>query len=371
MKYLAAAALVLGACTTESHDIDFVVGYDDAPYTPTYIAYRDGGGAWQTPERTANGRYALRVTDTYQVVYVCTDDNGLFDVEEVRATVDDGATYAALPYRVLESGGCKEPSWPTTPLPFQVTGRTAQASDLVIGGISMSTSTFEPTFSTPVPSGTYPLFATDHVDPGKRVLKRMIDVTADLDLGTIDLASDALPTEPRTITVRGAEGPGSWFANGPQGITLAMDTGVSGIVTLPRLAASQRDPDDNYWGTFVAASEKSMQTYTTTHADRATAIDLIAPPAVTFSDAPFAATWTPDDTSYASLEYQLGGGGATRVARATPRWLAETGTTTLAFADDLPEFPATWTLNTTATYFLSLTLEQWDDIATTAARVER
>jgi hypothetical protein len=373
MKYLAAAALVLGACTTESHDIDFVIGYGDIPSTPAYIAYRDGNGAWQTPARNATGTYTLHVSGPYEVIYVCTDDAGAFDIEEARAT-PEGTQFRSYPSVPLTSGGCQDPAGTDPVLPFTVTGRTAQPAELALGGAALRTSSLHPTFSASVASGTYPLLATDVVDddkPATRVMKRMLDVTGDLDLGTIDIASGALPTEPIEIPVHGNAGAGFWSVYGPWGLSLARDTNQSGSVSLPMLAASQRDADDHYAGIFSVYSGKVSQTYDNNEVELATSIELIPAPTVTFTDAPLTATWTPDDVSYASLSTQLGGGTATRNVFVTPRWLAETGTTTLAFADDPADFPATWSLDASGTYYTSLSLRQFGDVALNYVTVDR
>src|SRR5688572_5128954 len=87
MRRLALGVLVVAACGDDGTQPDAASGPPDAEVPggnvaalsatgAEYVRYRNGRGAWQTPEQDAAGDYLLHVSDDYQYVVVCDDDTG-------------------------------------------------------------------------------------------------------------------------------------------------------------------------------------------------------------------------------------------------------------------------------------------------------
>src|SRR5215467_12432243 len=56
--------------------------------TPTFVAYRDGNTAWQTPVLSSSGSYELGFTDDYTFVMVCEDATG-FEAQIIGSSKTD------------------------------------------------------------------------------------------------------------------------------------------------------------------------------------------------------------------------------------------------------------------------------------------
>ncbi len=96
------------------------------PEMPTFAAYRDGDGDWQTPTPIPGG-YEILVTNDYMFVTVCVD-SGLFYAGTYAATVSDGGSATVL-------CGTESGSLPPAPAVSQMLGTLKQAGTLWVDSL--------------------------------------------------------------------------------------------------------------------------------------------------------------------------------------------------------------------------------------------
>jgi hypothetical protein len=145
---------------------------------PALIAYREEATAdWKTPTRPGADRYELEVAGPYRVIVVC-EDSGLVVVVQLARTLDDEHSIELT---------CREPPGPR----FFVHGQMLQPGMVTFELSGLVHSTAPWSFVTFTAAGTFDLVAFsgdestgfDHFE-----IRRDITVTADQDLGTIDVA---------------------------------------------------------------------------------------------------------------------------------------------------------------------------------------
>lgn len=186
MRRLMVGVLVVAACGDDSGGVpDAEIGPPDAEapganevtlfaFDIDYIRYRNGRGAWQMPAQDPNGNYVLRVSDDYQVVAACSNEND-FDVSLTSSRYQDGPYAVAGCYLFVDS---------TPPPPaVQVSGQMAQAGDVWMDGRATS-SIPAWDFVLDVEPGPHDLIA---IDDTRALIRRGLSITGDTTVPAIDL----------------------------------------------------------------------------------------------------------------------------------------------------------------------------------------
>jgi hypothetical protein len=168
---------------------------------PALIAYREEATPdWRTPTSPGTGRYELEVAGPYRVIVVCANSD-LVAVTQLARTPDD-APSIELP--------CGDP--PVSP--FHVHGQMLQSGTVSFDVTGLDSSTAPWDFDLSSAAGTFDLVAFsgddaagfDHFE-----IRRDITVTADRDLGTIDIAQvpaqALLPTQFTATNLAANESP--------------------------------------------------------------------------------------------------------------------------------------------------------------------
>jgi hypothetical protein len=146
---------------------------------PALIAYREEATPeWKTPTSTSTGRYEFEVAGPYRVTVVCAAPDRDVGVVQFARTPDDERSIVYL---------CGDP--PASP--FHVRGQMVQPGMVNFGGTELLRSTAPWSFELSTTAGTFDLVALsgnhstgfDHFE-----IRRDITVTADRDLGAIDVA---------------------------------------------------------------------------------------------------------------------------------------------------------------------------------------
>ena len=315
--------------------------------TPTFIQYRDGAGEWIDPgPPDAMGRYTLHVTDTYEVVAVCTRGAAEFDAEQLNATVADGD----------EVTGCGVGVGPD-PMTVAVTGTMNQAGDVWMWD-SASSATAPWNFSLAVPPGLHDLFA---LGGGKLVARRGVQIAGPTTVPTIDLDSEGLATGAATVTLAGLQTGDvvgtylDWFTSTD---FAELSGSTDGTVVLP--PASLVQPSDvveldvfaessnpsPYVGRHVSVSGFDGSTTMYTLPEVLTGISY------TTSNNALTAAWTSLPT-YVAIDVGISSWGSLiqlQDVRATRNWVMATGATSLTFDASAPQYSAAWRVALTKTY---------------------
>ena len=191
-------ALFGAACSSGTHDRMEPDGGDggsdsgipDAPMlpriairtgeAPALIAYRDEASAtWKVPAATAPGAFDFEVAGPYRVVIACADSDGFTAVTQFAQTPADERS---IDYPCA-----------LATFPFHVRGEMLQEGEVFLGSFGRGKSPAPWTFDLPAAAGTFDLAAffgslTTGVD--QVVIRRDLNVTGDMDLGTIDIAQE-------------------------------------------------------------------------------------------------------------------------------------------------------------------------------------
>jgi len=315
---------------------------------PTFVALRDGNGAWQM-QTPGQASYSVQVTNDYEFVAVCADGQGNFDAEWLAATAGDG--------RQLVFCGLTMPTGSTV----DVTGRMVQAGEAQMTDFASST-TAPWSFDLHVMPGTHDLVAND----ATRVLvRRALSIQGATTLADVDLAAgenlvpvtvevsntdpdDALVTSVELITSSDAamlsDGPGSDAMVLPDDLMKPSDFELVE-------AQATADSFDRFGSAIYAGSAPSFA----------------LPPRLT--DATFdsatitSASWT-SLPAFDQVEFEVDGFGATmgieRVT-ATPAWVQATAASQLAIdTSGITGYSPSWNVDPTGPYSRSLAVQQAD-----------
>ena len=148
---------------------------------PALVAFREETAtAWQTPASPSPGKFEIEVTGPYRVLVVCTTRGGDVFVTEFAQTLDDERTI-------------EQPCGGALDYPFHVRGQMLQSGEVAFGGYGRGQSSAPWNFDLPAAAGTTDFvaffggFSTgfDQIE-----IRRDITITADLDLGPIDVAQE-------------------------------------------------------------------------------------------------------------------------------------------------------------------------------------
>src|SRR5690349_5962694 len=169
-------ASIASACGAGREGLTGITVVTNQP--PALIAYREETTAdWKTPTSPSTDRYELEVAGPYRVIVVCAD-SGLVAVVQLARTLDDEHSIEVP---------CRDPPVPQ----FHVRGQMLQAGMVSFELTGLLGSTAPWNFEMSTAAGTFDLVAFsgdgsggfDHFE-----IRRDITVTADRDLGTIDVA---------------------------------------------------------------------------------------------------------------------------------------------------------------------------------------
>jgi hypothetical protein len=350
MKYLAALLMAASACGSSTphgpRDIALTVGSD--PNAPLIdLIYRDGSGPWQAPAPNDDGTYALTVTDTYEVFAVFDVPYGYrhYDIEEIRATVDDAPPAIAISHTPDDGYG-------SAPQPhFHVSGGIVDGGGVVVdtppGALIPYATWSETDFVVPAFDTSSFLFAvTYNGSTPTSVVRRSFEPGQDTSVPLISMELEARPLTSQPVGIVNALSGGLnkpyVDMEGPGRLPLVEHAPLIGErIDMPMLPAEMRLPDDHYTITVEATASRVQQHYRNTDASTLSApIELMSPVDVTFSDDPASATWAIDDRD-ADLE-ATDNTSVDHWVRATAGWLAATGATSLALHEDVPDFASYW-----------------------------
>jgi hypothetical protein len=305
--------------------------------TPSFIAYRDGDGAWQTPTDDGQGTYTLMATDDYQAVIVCAS-GGDAQSTLLSATVGDGRQF------VFCDVGSGDP-----PATVTVTGTMQQAGQVYMDDEAES-DTPNWNVALDVVPGTHDLYAidTDH----HMLIRRGLDIAAATTLDPIDLTGAASMT-PVTLTLGGV-GTGDMLYD-------AIDTFTdNGFLELTSTTTSLYAPPVSLLTgndfQFIVAEAYSANDYRYAQAQftgTETAFTLPDPlTGITFGKG--SVSWTSLPAMYdggsLTLDQTTAQGSVEQVVQATGRWLAAKQVTTLAFDVQPPGYDAAWNVDTDTSY---------------------
>jgi hypothetical protein len=316
---------------------------------PALIAYREEGTPdWRTPTSPGTGRYEFEVAGPYRVIVVCVDSRQVVTTQLAR-TVDD-APSIELP--------CGDPPVHT----LLVSGRMLQPGTVSFDLEGLDSSTAPWSFDISTNPGTFDLVAFsgdqstgfDHFE-----IRRDITITADRDLGTIDVAqvpAQALvPTQFTATNLAANESPLAYVE------LLSGNTYAAAVPTtqpehawqlglVPSAALRSTDTQDVHLATRAPLSEQPMQRSTREFIRRVrdggstlvTLLDAIGPTRFESTADRLVATWTsvPEcdqlvvaRTSFSSSRLVVQG------LRLSHAFLASTGTGARSVALDFTDVP--------------------------------
>jgi hypothetical protein len=149
---------------------------------PALIAFRaEASTRWQTPAGTRTGTFEFDIDGPYRVVVVCDSPTGA-SVTELAQTIDDDHQIAQ---RCAPQGTS----------PFRVTGQVLQPAEFYLGDAFDGATSAPWSFSLATAAGTFDLFeffGTFSGGDNRFAIRRDLAITGDLDLGTIDAATEQI-----------------------------------------------------------------------------------------------------------------------------------------------------------------------------------
>ena len=152
--------------------------------TPVFIMYRDGDRAWQAPT-TISGGYEFRVHDAYQLLAVCEQGGGGYDVAIEASTYDEAGGMTYLPCFVASD----DPGSTTV----KVTGTMSQPGLVTMGGVESTGTTTNWPFELDIETGLHDLIAVANTN--KILIRRDVSVAAAMSVAGVDptVAMTAVP----------------------------------------------------------------------------------------------------------------------------------------------------------------------------------
>ena len=293
--------------------------------TPIFIMYRDGARAWQTPAPVAGG-YELKVHDAYELVAVC-DGDGYYETGVEASTYDEvnGATYVPC----YGTGG-----EPPTPVTYAVTGTMVQPGTAMMGFQLAEGTTSNWSFSLDAEAGMHDLVA---VADTKMALRRNINVTAPMSLGSID-ATTSLQSVLFTLT--GAEPDETfrsfvWFITTNDFTMLPERDGRTALV----VPAAQLVASDRQYLWMSADGNNTSRSVFTRYTTGTTPTYPLLPRLQGIQFTNTGASWS-TPLPEGDVELDLSGDSSWVTMNASQGWLGSR--TELAIDTDIPGFQAAW-----------------------------
>jgi hypothetical protein len=305
---------------------------------PTFISYRAGSGAWQTPTTSDGGQnYTITALNDFVLVAACISTDGTISESEVAATVGDAmlsfgcfsddAGSGAAPQVVAVTGTMKQPG-------------VVEMSDSATGSAAnWAFSIAEP------PNSTQDLFA---VGSAAMLIQRDVAVGsgASYAVGTIDLGSGGAAFTPVAIAVTNMNADDSFqgfdeLETANEFETVTESTTATSITPTPVSLLAQNDFE--IWDLNVAnaTSARRYETYAGAASSFAMPDNLTG---ISFGSG--AASWTALDSSWQDVGLELSGGSQTifhdAQVIAYADWIALEAATSLAFDDSAPGWQSAW-----------------------------
>jgi hypothetical protein len=303
-----------------------------------YVRYRNGDGPWVEPVEIDDDTWALGVTDDYQVIAGCDNDDG-FDATLMSATYDDGD---------LQFIFCSSRSTGEAPETFAVTTQMLQAGTVqMYDWVDSEKAPWDVTLN--VPAGVYDLaaFTTDRIE-----LRRDLEITAAQTLPDIDVVTDGVAMTATPLTINGA---------GDADLLPEVDLyTANGYAFIPGEGTTAQIPPasllegDDFMYLYVSAYD--VNGYRTADVELTGA----APPTLNLMPALTGLTYTENDgvlelgwgalPDYDDLSLSIDGGTGSLRVTASKRWIDATGADHLAF-DAMPsDWNAAWTIDLSYPY---------------------
>jgi hypothetical protein len=323
---------------------------------PTFVAYRDGDGVWQTPV-VANGTYKLCVADDYVLETVYVGSNG-FSANAF------ASTYAETIPAVEEC--VAEPQGPPISI-VAVTGQMTQVGSVWIDSVSEGLSNAAPwSYTLDVGAGVHDVIASNDMYgmPGNVLIRRGQDFEATTVEPNIDVVADGTPMAQVSLSVAGLEVGDSMFSsvNLSTSSTYAFEISQQGSGMADLAPTSLLLPTDEQ-ELDVDAGQGSVPTPTsgeyhdayTTFTGTETSFTLMPYlTGITFTAEPaVSATWSSLPASYttvsvyrsASFETANQTLGTNEIyASATQGWIDVNGATSLGFDLSAPGYDPAWNI---------------------------
>lgn len=144
---------------------------------PALVAFRpEGRTEWQSLAVAGKASFGFEVTGPYELVIVCDDLAGFVDVEHFARTPEDAASI--------------EYTCESLATPFAVRGTMVQPGELAFDSSSTESASPNWSFQLSTSDGAHDLIMRSA--DGRIGMRRAIQITADRQLGTIDLAQETL-----------------------------------------------------------------------------------------------------------------------------------------------------------------------------------
>ncbi|HEY1553131.1 MAG TPA: hypothetical protein VGG28_35110 [Kofleriaceae bacterium] len=323
---------------------------------PTFVRYRAGSGAWQTPTANNGGEtYSVTALDDFVFVAACISTDGTISETQIDATVSD---------TMLQFGCFSDDSSGGSAQVVSVTGTMKQPGFVAMSATDAgSAANWSFTLAEPPDSevALQDLFA---VGSAAMLIQRDIDIGsgASYAAGAIDLTNGGAAFAPVTIAVTNMNQDDTFegideLATPNEFATLTESTDPTKITPTPTSLLGSKDFEIWELDTADATSERVYETYAGAATSFAMPANLTG---ITFATG--GASWTSLDSAWQDVALELSGGtqeifhSAQVVAYSD--WLAATSTTSLAYDDSAPGWMPAWSFWKTEAYQPSFLAEQ-------------
>lgn len=338
----------------------------DVTGAASLLVYQSASGASTTVAATPAGEHLdLCFSEPFQITVVCVNDPAVtaFHAQQYRGTPSDGVP-------VYLSCGASSPSSSDTV--FHVKGSMATPGMVSMSHVGAGAGAASWQFDLSVSPGTHDLIASDDFSyaeigaEGRIAIRRNVDVSSDVSLGTIDVHSEGLPPAIVPAVVDGLAADDEITNYGyvsteplsnPQ---ISQSTGLQ-VHTLP--TALQQDGDVQTVvitasTPYSAAPPRFSRLVQTTLGGSTLTLALMPRLSNVLSYSTIGdeerASWTPLP-GYGEITYSAIGERAVKTVFATHSWVNATGATDLTFDSSVEGYDPAWILGPTRTHDFSLT----------------
>ena len=361
MRRIALGVLLVAACGDDSGVVpDAEIAPPDAevpgPNLVTlsasgaqYVRYRNGTGAWQTPEQDPAGDYLLYVHDDYQVVVACADSLGA-DSTLIASTFADSDSQSAFCFRGSSAAGGV----------VQVSGQMTQPGEIYMDDFA-SSATGPWDFVLDVSTGPNDLIA---VGETQIAIRRGLSFTVDTTIPTVDVAQEGASLAGIPFILGGLDTSEvvssrlTWFTE--DGLAFVNGTATE-LLTPP---ASMLEAGDFRILDIDASTATTERSVFNLFSGNPTSFSFTLMPllsGITFSDGGdvLRASWE-TLPSYRYVELWMVSSSSFQRVEATWGWIAANGATSLAFDPLPPDYDPDWGVDLAAPYSRRFEVETFD-----------